>query len=306
MDQKFSRESKNLFIEDDRVGLRMERGRALLKESQHIQSKITELLSLLKGGVFWSAQHQQRLSSLLAQRKTKAAELGMLLITHPNPEILMQVFYPQEKNEQLSLWEKVGQSGDWLKSILSRLKAPNNQDGSLEAVQNEFRDIDSIVQGIFSWSTQPATHQTSVLEHIVARLRNIQTGSHASFFEESVRRLFYKMTDYSKRHTPGFIHGMSLNHKPREETWFEDARQTWSSLQRMSHQGELEEIIFSLKENLNLNPINWDKIEALLLKSRHAWQNDNIKRLLLPHSGQIAKRDVLQELSKNLAHGLDY
>lgn len=303
MNHKMPPLQKGFIMTEDTYELRAEKAKSLLKEGENIQEKIAALLATLHGGVFWTPQHQQQLSTLLALRKKHAQELGMLLITNKET-FFMQSLFEEKSTEQLTLFEDRVTPMDWLLGILQRLDPPTLEE-SYDIIHKEFHALDSILQGIFSWSVQPADFQTGLLEHIVARLRHIQCGTHAHLFEEQIRRLFYKMTDYSKRHTPGFIHGMSLNHKPREENWFEDAMDTWQKLQKKTAQSSLDVLsplynILYAEEDTLTQMISWDQVEIELLKIKQEWGSPNLKRMLIKHLNTIAKRPALQELCKLL------
>ena len=60
MDHKASHLHKGFIVKEDTYELRLEKAKAILKEGENIQAKITSLLAILQGGVFWTPQHQQR------------------------------------------------------------------------------------------------------------------------------------------------------------------------------------------------------------------------------------------------------
>ena len=275
---------------------------SLCNEARHVQSKLDVVLGQLQSGIDWTPVSQQELSKLLVQRKKIAEKIGMLAMFFLQKGIEIPSSSPQTAEEQLSLFDTHHdeRSTIWLRNIVDRLGAPKQLE-NVELARADLERIESLLRDLFAWHKYREDFVQSVLEQIVARLRYIQEESPGSL-DRSIRKLFHRMTDYSKKHTPGFIHGLSLHHKPRHERWFDDARDSWHDVRSLLRPNfrsekevteELQKIIVDrLQEN---REVAIEHIEEWILSHEQSLHRPNVLRMLMPFREALLLRPSITE-----------
>jgi hypothetical protein len=180
----------------------------------------------------------------------------------------------------------------WLRHKIEEIGAPEILEET--DVLTELNTIEESLRDCSSWSVYNAEHQQGLFEQIVARLRYIQEeciGNH----DRRIRSVFHRITDYSKKHTPGFIHGLSLSHKPRNERWLEDAHDSWKKImveiQKSPEKDSLEHVLPLLND-----PIDIEQLEEALLLHRPFWSFANTLRRLSPYLALFVERPKLIDL----------
>jgi len=275
---------------------------SLCNEAEHVQKKLNVVLAQLQSGVDWSPSSQQELSKLLVQRQKIANKIGMLVIFFLQKGIEMPAFPTHNVEEQLSLFDtQAGEkSTQWLNDIVERLGAPKQLENS-ELARVDLGRIEALLRDMFSWHKYREDYVQSLLEQVVARLRYIQEECPGSL-DRHIRKLFHRMTDYSKKHTPGFIHGLSLHHKPRHERWFDDARDSWRDLIALLRPElrtekevteELQAIIVGTLKNDSAATV--EHIEAWILSHDAFLHRPNVLRMLMPFRDTLLERAKIKE-----------
>jgi hypothetical protein len=77
------------------------------------------------------------------------------------------------------------------------------------------------VEWLRRWAELDGALQVDLLTMMVALGRAVQEAAPG---KEEPRKMFHRLSAYSKEKQPGFTHGMARNHKPRSESWLSDAR----------------------------------------------------------------------------------
>lgn len=263
-----------------------------------IQERIKVLLQKLEVGVDWKSHDQEQLSLLLTKRKEIAEQIGFFVLSCLRNKLDLPFLGLEKSPEQLSLfnYELPDDSLSWLRHKIEEIGAPEILEES--DVNSEIDTIEDSLRDCSSWSVYHAEHQQVLFEQLVARLRYIQEeciGNH----DRRIRSIFHRITDYSKKHTPGFIHGLSLSHKPRNERWLEDAHDSWKKImveiQKSPEKESLEQVLPLLQQ-----PIDVENLEEALLSHRPFWSFANTLRRLSPHLALFAARPKLTDLVQGL------
>ena len=272
--------------------LEEERWFSLLSEGQHLQEKIATLLKRWHIGVGWTAQHQQELASLMYQRKRHAQEIGLYVLALLSSETTSELSLKRRAESQLKLFDD--DPHEWFLEIQNRLQAPRELITSQDA-DNDFRRIEGVVNHIFTWGKRPPNLQVALLEQIAARLRYLQEETPASSdVQESVRKLFYKLTDYSKKHNPGFVHGMSLSHKPKEQSWKIDMRNSWKNILCQSTSTVMDVKLNAFRSFLQSKP-SPQALQDRLPKENSLYSNGSFLRMMLNFEEQAHSIPELSE-----------
>ena len=286
---------QNPLLSEDINRIRWE---SLLKEGEHLQQKIDALFSKWRLGLNWLPTDRQKLSTLMYQRQQIAQKIGLFVLGGIQHGLFVKPVFPDSEPQQLPLFSQTPLH--WFQDVIQRLQAPKDLK-DLNDIREDLKRIEGVVSNVFSWSDRPSPLQAALLTQIAARLRYIQEETEAQYLvDEAVRKIFNKMTDYSKKHTPGFVHGMSLNHKPKEGYWRIDARKSWLALNSLlAEQGESEKKIESLKALL-IEPIDWQKLTAYLQQSQDIYTEGYFLRILSPYHKNIQAIEELNLLSEAL------
>ncbi len=115
-------------------------------------------------------------------------------------------------------------SADWrteLMIVLAALQPAVDDDVESEKVYRGIRECDR-------WRVLPRDVQRGLVGMCAARLRRLQ--DERGYAGVRIEEGFSRLSAYSKREQPGFVFGLSRNHRPLRETWEEDAEAIWDRL----------------------------------------------------------------------------
>ena len=268
-------------------------------ETIQLQKKIENSLQKLNTGLDWSTKDQEELSTLLSEREVLAKRFGLLIMLFLQKKIEIPSLLEDHRPLQLSLFAHQAMDGSlhWLRKKAERIAPPRMLETTSE-IKKTLASLEGSLTDISSWFIHSSEHQQMLFEHIVARLRYIQEECPGDY-DRMIRGFFHRITDYSKKHTPGFIHGLSLSHKPKSERWLEDAQESWKkmmvTIQPSPEKDALGQIIPLLNE-----PIDMNILEPLLLKHKDFWGVANTLRRLSPFLSHFTERPALRELVSSL------
>ena len=272
----------------------IQRWHSLRMQSVSVQEKLKTLLNRLEQGIDWDASSATELEAVIAERNAIAQQIGFFVMSSFISGI--EIHTAEEQPEQLSLFKQYQETDEsllWLQKKIDNINAPNPLDTE-DDILLELSALEKSLYDISSWHVYGAHHQQVLLEQIVARLRYIHEECVWNF-DKRIRSIFHRITDYSKRHTPGFIHGLSLHHKPNNERWLKDAQESWkvlkAEIQKSPEKDSLQKILPLLVE-----PIDIEKLEEALLTHRYFWGFANTIRRLAPHVLVLQNRPKLHDL----------
>lgn len=264
-------------------------------QTVQLQKKIDTSLDALKEGLDWSEKEQEELSDLLRARTELAQKFGLLLMLFVQQNRDLPSLIEDHRPEQLLLFAHQAMDGslNWLRSKTNVIEPPKVLE-SEEELKDGIFSLEGSLRDLSSWFIHSSDHQQILFEHIVARLRYIQEECPGDY-DRRIRSIFHRITDYSKKHTPGFIHGLSLGHKPKNERWLDDAQESWKkimvTIRQSPEKDALSEIIPLLSQ-----PIDIVALEEVLVKHKQFWSVANTLRLLLPYDSHFRDRPALARL----------
>ena len=264
-------------------------------QTVQLQKKLDASLHVLKEGITWSVKEQEELSELLRARTELAQKFGLLLMLFVQQNRDLPSLIEDHRPEQLSLFAHQAMDGSlhWLRSKTNIIDPPKVLEAE-EELKEGLVSLEGSLRDLSSWFIHSSDHQQILFEHIVARLRYIQEECPGDY-DRRIRSIFHRITDYSKKHTPGFIHGLSLGHKPKNERWLDDAQESWKkimvTIRKSPEKDALAEIIPLLSK-----PIDIDALEEVLVKHQQFWSVANTLRLLLPFDSYFRSRPALKSL----------
>lgn len=264
-------------------------------QTVQLQKKIDASLDALRQGVDWSMKDQEELSALLKKRTELAQKFGLLLMLFVQQNRDLPSLIEDHRPEQLSLFAHQAMDGslNWLRSKTNAIAPPKVLEAEEELTKG-LVSLERSLHDLSSWFIHSADHQQILFEHIVARLRYIQEECPGDY-DRRIRSVFHRITDYSKKHTPGFIHGLSLGHKPKNERWLDDAQESWKKIMVTIRQSPEKDALAEIIPLL-LKPIDIAALEEVLLGHKQFWSVANTLRLLLPFGNYFGDRPALKEL----------
>ncbi len=95
--------------------------------------------------------------------------------------------------------------------------------------------LDRELQRLALWTEYPRGIQRALVGLFACRLRYLQeeSPSHVrSILERQIRKDFARLTQFSSDHQPGWVTGLSRQHKPETGTWLGDSEFWWKTLKR--------------------------------------------------------------------------
>lgn len=271
----------------------------LCAQTVQLQGKIEQSLKKLNNGLDWMGKDQEELSALLEERAELAQQFGLLVMLFLQKKIEIPSLLEDHRPEQLSLFAHQAMDGSlhWLRRKAERIAPPKVLE-TRDELTRALSTLERSLTDLSSWFIHNSEHQQMLFEHVVARLRYIQEECPGDF-DRTIRSFFHRITDYSKKHTPGFIHGLSLSHKPKHERWLEDAQESWkkmmTTIQPSPERDALRKIIPLLVE-----PINIIALENVLVQHKDVWGVANMLRRLSPFISSLQSRPALKELVSSL------
>ena len=264
-------------------------------QTAQLQKKLDASIEALREGVDWTLKDQEELSELLQTRTEIAQKFGLLLMLFIKQNRELPSLIEDHRPEQLSLFAHQAMDGSlhWLRGKTNMIAPPKVLEME-EELKKGLVSLEESLRDLSNWFINSSDHQQLLFEHIVARLRYIQEECPGDY-DRRIRSIFHRITDYSKKHTPGFIHGLSLGHKPKNERWLDDAQESWKrimvTIRQSPEKDALAEMIPLLSE-----PVDIVALEEVLLKYQEYWSVANTLRLLLPFEPHLRTRPVLKEL----------
>ena len=284
---------------EERHNENLKRWHEYCAQTIQLQKKLESSLESLKEGVDWSAKDQEELSELMQKRTELAQKFGLLLMLFVQQNRELPSLIEDHRPKQLSLFAHQVMDGSlhWLRVKSDMIKPPKVLEAE-EELKEGLLTLERSLHDLSYWSINNSEHQQMLFEHIVARLRYIQEECPGDY-DRQIRSIFHRITDYSKKHTPGFIHGLSLGHKPKNERWLDDAQESWKKIMVSIRQSPEKDALAEIKPLL-VEPIDIISLEKVLIKHQEFWSVANTLRLLLPFEGYFAKRPGLRKLVERL------
>jgi len=132
----------------------------------------------------------------------------------------------------------------------------------------------------------------------VARARDVQETSGST---ERLDGLFGRLTAWSEEHRPGFVHGLSRDHRPRRTTWYDDAKHAWQKL-------GLKLPALSAPDGQDLDALraavsaegNDDALRQLVAMVRRFHDDTTIAPILVGHGARLVGDDALIPLLRRV------
>lgn len=132
-------------------------------------------------------------------------------------------------------WEQVEDPGfdvDQAQAIASRLGEPRELLTDPEMLA-EAASLDRELQRLAAWAEFPRNIQRAFIGLVACRLRSLQEDSPSNIraiLERQIRKNFARLTQFSSDHQPGWVTGLSRQHKPETGSWIQDADFWWRTL----------------------------------------------------------------------------
>lgn len=95
--------------------------------------------------------------------------------------------------------------------------------------------LDRELQRLALWTEYPRGIQRALVGLFACRLRYLQEESPSnirSILERQIRKDFARLTQFSSDHQPGWVTGLSRQHRPETGTWLGDSEFWWKTLKR--------------------------------------------------------------------------
>lgn len=194
-----------------------------------------------------------------------------------------------------------GFSLETLHEIILRLGPPRDN-LSHDELLGEAAVLDTELTRISRWGQFPRAIQRALLGLVACRMRRLQDDTPSSVrvvLELQLRRGFARLTQFSSEYQPGWVTGLSRQHKPESESWLSDAQYWWNTLQRELGSLAIEQQKASLNPEVSLNDLRSvlarDDADSSLVKkaanralrSGVAPEDPRLVRLLEPHLALI-------------------
>jgi hypothetical protein len=93
--------------------------------------------------------------------------------------------------------------------------------------------LDRELQRMAAWAEFPRNIQRAFIGLVACRLRSLQEDSPSNIraiLERQIRKNFARLTQFSSDHQPGWVTGLSRQHKPETGSWISDAEFWWKTL----------------------------------------------------------------------------
>lgn len=116
--------------------------------------------------------------------------------------------------------------------IAGRLGEPQPSETDAELLA-EATTLDRALQRISAWAEFPRNIQRAFIGLVACRLRFLQEDSPSNIraiLERQIRKNFARLTQFSSDHQPGWVTGLSRQHKPETGSWIADAQFWWGTL----------------------------------------------------------------------------
>lgn len=134
-------------------------------------------------------------------------------------------------------WEQVEDPGfdvDQAQAVASRLGEPREFETDAELLA-EAASLDRELQRLAAWAEFPRNIQRAFIGLVACRLRSLQEDSPSNIraiLERQIRKDFARLTQFSSDHQPGWVTGLSRQHKPETGSWIQDADFWWKTLRK--------------------------------------------------------------------------
>ncbi len=190
-----------------------------------------------------------------------------------------------------------GFSIEALHEIILRLGPPRDN-LSHDELLAEAAVLDTELTRISRWGQFPRAIQRSLLGLVACRMRRLQDDTPSAVrvvLELQLRRGFARLTQFSSEYQPGWVTGLSRQHKPESDSWLSDAQYWWNTLQRELGSLAIEQQKASLNPEVSLNDLRGvldapdpdaervKKATNRALRSGVAPEDPRLVRLLEPH-----------------------
>lgn len=190
-----------------------------------------------------------------------------------------------------------GFSIETLHEIILRLGPPRDN-LSHDELLAEAAVLDTELTRISRWGQFPRAIQRSLLGLVACRMRRLQDDTPSAVrvvLELQLRRGFARLTQFSSEYQPGWVTGLSRQHKPESDSWLSDSQYWWNTLQRELGSLAIEQQKASLNPEVSLNDLRGvledaapdatrvQKATNRALRSGVAPEDPRLVRLLEPH-----------------------
>lgn len=134
-------------------------------------------------------------------------------------------------------WEQEQDPGfdvDKAQSIAGRLGEPQPLTTDADMLA-EAASLDRELQRLAAWAEFPRNIQRAFIGLVACRLRSLQEDSPSNIraiLERQIRKDFARLTQFSSDHQPGWVTGLSRQHKPETGSWLQDADFWWRTLRK--------------------------------------------------------------------------
>lgn len=194
-----------------------------------------------------------------------------------------------------------GFSIEALHEIILRL-GPPRENLSHDELLAEAAVLDTELTRISRWGQFPRAIQRSLLGLVACRMRRLQDDTPSAVrvvLELQLRRGFARLTQFSSEFQPGWVTGLSRQHKPESDNWLSDAQYWWNTLQRELGSLAIEQQKASLNPEVSLNDLRGvldgpgpdasavKKAANRALRSGVSPEDPRLVRLLEPHLSLI-------------------
>lgn len=204
-----------------------------------------------------------------------------------------------------------GFSLEALQEIILRLGPPRERltDDDLLA---EAAVLDTELTRINRWGQFPRGIQRALLGLVACRMRRLQDDTPSRVrvvLELQLRRGFARLTQFSSEYQPGWVTGLSRQHKPESDSWLSDAHYWWNTLQRELGSIAIEQQKAHLNPEVSLNdlrsvlerraePAQVQKAANRALRAGVSPEDPRLVGLLKPHMGLLAGDKSLKRVRK--------
>ena len=209
-----------------------------------------------------------------------------------------------------------GFSLEALQEIILRLGPPreNMSDDDLLA---EAAVLDTELTRINRWGQFPRGIQRALLGLVACRMRRLQDDTPSRVrvvLELQLRRGFARLTQFSSEYQPGWVTGLSRQHKPESDSWLSDAHYWWNTLQRELGSIAIEQQKAHLNPEVSLNDLRGvlerspeaapvQKAANRALRAGVSPEDPRLVGLLRPHVELIAGDKGLKRVRKAIREG---
>lgn len=172
--------------------------------------------------------------------------------------------------------------------------------------------LDSELRRIREWIEYPRAIQRALTGMIACRMRRLQEETPPAVrvvLQLQLKKGFARLTQFSNQQQPGWVTGLSRQHRPESGSWLSDAKTWWETLHHelggfvpdiqrdeLNPEVALNELVGALSENRGAEAIRRAATRAL--NAGVSPEDARLTRLLGAHLGSLAGDKGLKRLRK--------